>query len=129
MSDEFKVQISLNAPPPAQYAKGAMANFRGETVDEVKEQLEAARELGLLELASEVESVWLLAAKAGASYEGSEPAQTGSQDSGGPVTNLHVCTHGKRTRREGTGRKGPWVGWFCPQPKGAADQCAPQWED
>lgn len=38
-----------------------------------------------------------------------------------------ICVHGGRVRREGVGQKGPWVGYFCPTPKGTPDQCAPQW--
>ena len=35
------------------------------------------------------------------------------------------CTHGVMTPRSGSGTKGPWKGFFCPTPKGTADQCSP----
>jgi hypothetical protein len=125
MTEEFKVQITLNAPPPAQYAKGAMANFRGETVDEVRGQLEAAKDVGLLELAAEVEAIWLANASLGATTVASEPAET--QGEGGAVATLHVCTHGKRDRKEGTRKDGSkWVGYFCPE-KSKRDQCDVEW--
>jgi hypothetical protein len=38
------------------------------------------------------------------------------------------CNHGPRTRRAGTNQRGPWVGWFCPSPKGTPDQCKPDFE-
>jgi hypothetical protein len=38
------------------------------------------------------------------------------------------CNHGPRTRRAGTNQRGPWVGWFCPSPKGTPDQCKAEFE-
>lgn len=38
------------------------------------------------------------------------------------------CAHGPRNRKEGTSAKGKWVGWFCPRPKGAPDQCKAEFE-
>lgn len=38
-----------------------------------------------------------------------------------------ACKHGNMTFREGTGAKGPWKGWMCAAPKGAADKCATIW--
>lgn len=35
------------------------------------------------------------------------------------------CSHGVMTPRSGNGAKGPWKGYFCPTPKGTADQCSP----
>ena len=39
-----------------------------------------------------------------------------------------VCQHGERTRRTGTDKRGAWVGYFCPQPRGQ-QQCEPIFED
>lgn len=39
-----------------------------------------------------------------------------------------TCQHGDRVRRTGNNARGPWVGYFCPQPKGSPDQCAPKFE-
>lgn len=52
----------------------------------------------------------------------SEPAQAGAAEV------VRVCSHGKRVRKTGTSSKGAWAGWFCPLPKGSADQCKPDWE-
>lgn len=38
-----------------------------------------------------------------------------------------MCAHGPMVARSGKGAKGPWSGHFCPQPKGAPDQCQPIW--
>lgn len=38
-----------------------------------------------------------------------------------------VCKHGPRTARSGSGAKGPWRAWMCPEPKGSSDQCQPEW--
>jgi len=39
----------------------------------------------------------------------------------------NACKHGARTQRNGTNAKTgkPWVGYFCPTPKGTPDQCDP----
>jgi hypothetical protein len=56
------------------------------------------------------------------------PAFAGGGDSA-PAAGIKTCAHGKRTRRTGTNARGAWVAHFCPQPKGAADQCEPVWGD
>ena len=35
------------------------------------------------------------------------------------------CQHGTMIKRTGQGAKGEWRGFFCPTPKGTADQCKP----
>lgn len=35
------------------------------------------------------------------------------------------CQHGTMIKRTGSGAKGEWRGFFCPTPKGTADQCKP----
>lgn len=124
MSDDgsYKVQVSLSAPPPAQYAKGAMANFRGESVSEVVEQLQDAQLAGLLELASEVEAVWTAAAGLNARTESTQQnsAQGAtSTQAGAPAPS---CQHGPRVWKSGKGRTGDWYAWFCSAPKGQGCQ-------
>lgn len=48
--------------------------------------------------------------------------------SAAPAATGRNCTHGARTRREGTSGKGPWVGHFCPLKKGDPNQCSPEFE-
>lgn len=131
MSDEFKVQWSISLPPAAQYAKGDMLNLRGDTVEDVEAIFDAvlANDSEFLVKAAEVGTILrsVSVVNEGLSVvQNDAPAASGEP---APVATLHVCQHGKRTRREGSGRKGPWVGWFCPRPKGSADQCDPEWED
>ena len=38
-----------------------------------------------------------------------------------------TCNHGPMTYKTGTNAKGPWKGWLCSAPKGAAEKCAPIW--
>lgn len=40
-----------------------------------------------------------------------------------------TCSHGVMIKRTGQGAKGEWRAWFCPTPKGTADQCKPQFAD
>jgi hypothetical protein len=37
------------------------------------------------------------------------------------------CKHGTMSFRSGVGQKGPWKGWMCAAPKGAADKCDTVW--
>jgi len=37
------------------------------------------------------------------------------------------CKHGTMSFRSGQGTKGPWKGWMCAAPKGAADKCDTVW--
>jgi hypothetical protein len=122
VSDEFKVQVSLTAPPPAQYAKGAMVNFRGDTVDEVVGLLQDAQASELLELASDVEKVWLVKSQLNAS-EVSSSGQGATVTQGNFGGNQQAapapsCQHGPRVWKSGKGRTGDWYAWFCSAPKG-----------
>jgi hypothetical protein len=38
----------------------------------------------------------------------------------------YTCAHGGAVQRKGESAKGPWTGYFCPQPKGSPDQCSPK---
>jgi len=43
-----------------------------------------------------------------------------------PASSGHdkACIHGTMVKRTGNGAKGEWKGYFCPTPKGTADQCS-----
>lgn len=44
-----------------------------------------------------------------------------------PIEDTHPsCKHGKRIRKSGTNAKGPWVGWYCPEPRDSTDRCEPK---
>ena len=42
-----------------------------------------------------------------------------------PAGNDKMCIHGAMVKRTGNGAKGEWRAFFCPTPKGTADQCSP----
>lgn len=132
MSDEFKVQWSVSLPPTAQYAKGDMLNLRGASVAEVDELLDSVLEGDGAFLAKAVEVGALIRAAHTVTLpdHASVPAAPLAQQPAAsePVAQLRVCAHGKRTRREGHGKKGKWVGWFCPE-RDRNSQCAVEWED
>lgn len=47
---------------------------------------------------------------------------------GGSAPAGKTCAHGAMTYRTGTKQGGKqWAAYFCPQPKGAPDQCSPEW--
>lgn len=132
MSDDFKVQWSVSLPPAAQYAKGDMLNIRGESVEEVADLFEKVLATDFIQKATDVANL-LRAAQvvtegtaAQAAPAASAPAQPAQEQSN--VTALKTCAHGVRERKSGKSSKGTWVGYFCPQPKGASDKCDPIWE-
>lgn len=43
-----------------------------------------------------------------------------------PSNGAKSCKHGEMKFVSRVGEKGPWKGYFCPSPKGTADQCEPQ---
>lgn len=85
-------------------------------IAEVAEQLRAAHTVYVTPASQPASSGF----GSGATQTHSEPAPSGQ---------VKTCPHGTRTRREGNGSKGKWVGYFCPLPKGDPNQCKPEWED
>lgn len=107
----------------------------GDSVDEIKAQLD--------DLAASVviaDTVYLAELFRGAKVAGpltvpTTPATATTQavssaaavvTSNGAAT---TCAHGQRVRRQGTSARGAWTAWFCPQPKGAPDQCKAEFEE
>lgn len=131
MSDEFKVQWSVSLPPAAQYAKGDMLNVRGNSVAEVDAMFDEilAPDSEFIDKASKVASflrAGLVVVEGTATPAPAAAAEATGTD--GPADVVRVCPHGKRVKRTGSNSRGPWVGWFCPLPKGDANQCKPDWE-
>lgn len=127
MSDEFKLQWSVSLPPVAQYAKGHMFNFRGNTVEDLDALFDEV-------LAGETMTKALAVAEL---LTGAQTVTSGLSDTreapdfaqnNGPAEVIRMCGHGKRTKRTGTSSKGPWVGWFCPLEKGDPNQCKAEFE-
>lgn len=38
----------------------------------------------------------------------------------------YACVHGGAVQRKGESAKGPWTGYFCPEPKESNSKCAPK---
>lgn len=129
MSDEFKVQWTVSLPPVAQYAKGHMFNFRGETVDELNAIFDEVLASETLDKAISVAS--LLCGMDNVQNAGNEPAVRSvptQNDEPTNVSTIKTCSHGKRTYRSGEKNGKAWAGWFCPERNRSA-QCDAVWED
>lgn len=123
---DFKVQWSVSLPPAAQYAKGHMLNVRGQTVAEVESQLDSILNGEFIEKATEAAALLCAAQVVTDGTKGNDAPASSTNNSGSDE--IHTCAHGKRTRREGTGARGKWVGYFCPLPKGDPNQCDVEWD-
>lgn len=55
------------------------------------------------------------------------PVTTQAATTGGAGTASRNCIHGPMTKRTGEGQWGPYKAFYCPTPKGTADQCKPQY--
>jgi len=133
VSDDFNVQWSISLPPTAQYAKGDMLNVRGATVDEVEEKFDAILRGEFIDKAIQVGHE-LRAQQVVVEGLNATPVQqnTGSQQSSAPAQQgpeTRYCNHGERKYVTGKGRTGEWAGYFCPLPKGDANQCKPEFVD
>lgn len=135
MSESTKFQVNFKTP------KGTLINFYAETIlDGVAQLNEFA---GAWPVIQAIEAAMHPAAAAAAPVAPpvapvvqfpSEPAWGGPAAApaavapapAAPAPGAHMCRHGAMTHRTGTSAKGPWTGYFCPQPKGAPDQCEPQ---
>lgn len=129
MSDEFKLQWSVSLAPVAQYAKGHMFNFRGNSVAELEALFDEVLQSETIEKALEVASM-LTAVDAiqTALPQNDRPAVQAVPDQGASVTELRTCAHGKRQYKEGTNKNTgkAWSGWFCPERNKSA-QCDVDW--
>lgn len=101
------------------------------TPDELKQRLEALTE-DHLQVVADVAALFrnahvvaaggaTVAATAAPAAQSATPAQ--NQQGG----QLRTCAHGVRVERNGTGKKGPWVGYFCSLPKGSPGACEVVW--
>lgn len=121
-ADTTAYQINVKTP------SGTLINLRATDEQELSEQLEVLgrqlKEVGEIEaLIGAMENVFKATSPSGQSG-GTVSSTAASAPGNGPS-----CAHGAMTFREGQGAKGKWTAHFCPQPKGAADQCKPVWGD
>lgn len=104
----------------------ALIVVRGDDAKSLKKNLKVLTE-DLVDLVVDAQSLVVASATAAGlrNFKDDEKAKKKSESSSdGPA-----CEHGKRQRREGTGSRGAWVGFFCPLKKGDPAQCKPIFED
>jgi hypothetical protein len=104
-------------------ADGTLINLYAATVTEL--------ETGLADLAMNSLNIKTTAAELG-SVKSSAPAPTVASIAQAfnatvvpPAGGAQSCAHGEMVFKTGTSTKGPWKGYMCPTPKGAADKCDP----
>lgn len=105
---------------------------RGETVEELEGNVNALHN-SLLETVVETEgmirAINLANGPAPETQANAEDNVTPINGGNANAAQVKFCDHGKRQYREAKPGAGTWVGWFCPRPKGAADQCKPIFGD
>lgn len=83
---------------------------------------------GVLQKLADLASLFRAAHNATLVTTGEVTPQAQTQGTPNNVTQLKTCAHGVRQKKSGTNSRGPWVGYFCPQPRNAADRCEPIYE-
>jgi len=111
-STKFQINYKL--------ADGTLVNLYAKDVKEL--------EAGLTDL----QMVSALIISTSDSFHSTRPAAPVPGNQPAPVaapvqTGANVCKHGTMAYREGVGAKGPWKGYMCAAPKGAADKCPTIW--
>jgi hypothetical protein len=94
----------------------------GEKLSEVTEELIQQ----VVDVASLLRAAHTVVAGVAAPAAAAAPSATQTQ---APGAGLKTCTHGVRTKRQGTNARGSWTGYFCPLQKGDPNQCKPIFED
>lgn len=117
----FKVQLNLKTGDN-------MLNVRGDSASDLLGELDTLANLSA-EIDSAVTAIQSMEClKSGGVHPGANSNAAGAR-SGGQNTQGRGCIHGPMTYRTGQGARGPWQGWFCPQPKGAPDACKPVFQN
>ena len=103
---------------------GSLINLYATSVQEL--------ESGLADLAMNAINIKTTAAELGAASAPTSNVAYAAQALGGtPVAAApdggKQCKHGAMSFKTGTSAKGPWQGWMCAAPKGAADKCETIW--
>ena len=111
--ESTKFQVNFKSPD------GTLINLYATTKEELESLLTAAQDFSAL-IGSVSQSFGSAAAAA--------PVRNSVAPAAAPaVGGGHVCKHGQMSFREGVGAKGPWKGYMCAAPKGAADKCETIW--
>lgn len=129
MAEEATLKWCISLPPVAQYAKGHMMIFAADTVDELEAVFDTVLAQGTMQKALDVAAL-LTGSQAVVETITAPPPPAPIPPANDVADNvIHTCAHGKRDRRTGTSARGPWVGYFCPLPKGSPGQCKAVFED
>lgn len=128
MSEDFKIQLSFK--PKGQ--NGRLDNLRGNTWEEMDyllagygdrvAMINAIENLAMSGVAGAITPS--VSAPVSAVPAAPEPVPQAAPAPAAPAG--QTCKHGAMTYREGQGKRGPWRAYMCPAPKGAPDQCEPQ---
>lgn len=129
-------------------AKGTIVTARGDSAEELMNNIEALIKQGAGDVIAVLEQVLTGAPPAPTAPPSNSAIDTVVASLGGTVVEetsfapvpppayaapaqsiagTRTCSHGTMVTRKGSGAKGEWKGYFCPTPKGTADQCTPQW--
>jgi hypothetical protein len=107
-------------------ADGTLINLYAATVSELESGLAdlAMNSMNIKKTAAELGSAqaWATAPTAASvaqAFNATPVAPTA------PAGGGNTCAHGEMVFKTGTSTKGPWKGYMCPTPKGAADKCDP----
>ena len=125
-------------------AKGTIVTARGDSAEELMNNIEALIKQGAGDVIAVLEQVLTGAQPVPPSHSAVDTvvASLGGvvvqENSFAPVpppvqavaplvAGTRSCSHGTMVTRKGSGAKGEWKGYFCPTPKGTPDQCTPEW--
>jgi hypothetical protein len=133
-SESTKVQVNLKANDALINVYGVDSADLGAGLEAVQDNIGAIADTDAL-LKARFAAQPL--STAGYQTAAQQPAQTAAMPAAvptgqpataaGPAGVAPSCVHGQRTYVSGNGAKGPWRAYMCPQPKGAADKCSPDW--
>jgi predicted RNase H-like HicB family nuclease len=145
MEQGRKVMTEKNYVVNVKTAKGTIVTARGDSAEELIENIEQLVKQGAADVIATLEAVLtgtppvspsniaidtVVNALGGSVIETvtafapvPPPTSAPLPTSAGQVS----CSHGSMIGRKGSGAKGEWKGFFCPTPKGTPDQCPPQW--
>ena len=120
--ESTKFQVNYKSPD------GTLINLYAANKEELEALLTAAQDFSALigSVSQSFGSAGNAAPVQRAQYPGKGAAPVAAP-AAAPAAGGHICKHGQMSFREGVGAKGPWKGYMCAAPKGAADKCETIW--
>lgn len=121
MSDESAAPFTATLKAGADYAAPWLV-IRADTASELEDNLDQASAI-LLQKVNDIAELFI-GSRTVVSTPASAPAASGATlPQSGNGGDLKTCSHGIRTKRQGTSSRGAWTGYFCPLQKGDPNQC------